>query len=194
MINGVGAPSVIRDWVRIKRLVWRPFMFIRRLSWILFLTLGSVAAVAHDHASAGKEAAAKAIEAYWAARNSRDHEAVWRLESRSGVLATMSDGSFHKPLNVSTPDQWKSQMQGIEASVQVHALELTEITPGVMFARYYLEGMSGVVGNPKPYRTRVTSIWIKESDGGWRQKNRPFLGSRFRGGVRTGNTGFRGLN
>lgn len=157
-------------------------MFIRRLSWVLFLALGSMVAVAHDHASGDKEAVKKAIEAYWAARNSRDHEAVWELESRSGVLATNSDGSFHKPLNISTPDQWKDQMQGIEASVKVFALELTEITPVVVYARYYLEGMSGAAGNPKPYRTRVTNIWIKESDGGWRQKTGHFSGANF-GGV-----------
>ena len=122
-----------------------------------------------------------AIEAYWNARNAKDHNTVWNLESRSGTLGTNSDGSFHKPLEISTPDEWKKNMAaGRVFAVQIFALQIADLSAEIVYARYYLEGIFGPMESPKPYRTRCTSVWIKE-EGQWRLKAGHFSSASFGG-------------
>jgi hypothetical protein len=71
---------------------------------LIILTISSALSDNHVSRLSALEAA---IQSYWVARNTRDHTAVAGLESRTGVLATNSDGSFHKPLTRSTAEQWK---------------------------------------------------------------------------------------
>ena len=47
------------------------------------------------------------VDKYFEARNNEDYETVVSLESRSGTYGTNSDGSFHKPKQISSVEQWK---------------------------------------------------------------------------------------
>jgi len=137
-------------------------------------------ALADNHE--GSQAAVKAaIEAYWAARAAKDATAVADLESRSGSLGTNSDGSFHKPLIVSTAESWAKNMKISGGLVIPFFIETTELSPTIVYARYYAEGMTGEGSRVVPYRSRVTSIWIKEKDGKWRMKSSHFSSAAFGG-------------
>lgn len=153
---------------------------MKKFVYLFTLLIWTISSASSDNHASQLSALEAAIQSYWAARNTRDHAAVAGLESRTGVLATNSDGSFHKPLTRSTAEQWKTNMAGTEGSVQIFALELTELSPSIVYARYYLEGMTGAAGAPKPYRTRVTSVWVQE-DGQWKQKTGHFSGANFGG-------------
>ena len=131
-----------------------------------------------------------AISDYWAARNTADHEAVANLESGTGMFGTNSDGSFHKPVSAATPDDWKRNMAGQQSNMQVFYPEAEEIAEGVVYARYYLEGMVGDDAELYPYRTRVTNVWVLEDDGHWRIKAMHFSNADFGGTHRTQSTDF----
>ena len=61
---------------------------------------------------------------------------------------------------------------------------------GVVYARYYAEGVVGTDGNVSPYRTRVTSVWLKESDGEWRVKSMHFSPANYGGTHKTQSSDF----
>ena len=69
----------------------------------MFTWLLSGLAHADGHGS-GADEVSEAIGKYWIARNTNDHETVANLESQTGMYGTNSDGSFHKPINVSAAD------------------------------------------------------------------------------------------
>ena len=112
------------------------------------------------------------------------------LESPAGIYGTNSDGSFHKPFAASSADDWKRNMAGQNSNTQVFYLEVAEIADGVVYARYYMEGMTGDESEQYPYRTRVTNVWTLEEDGEWRIKAMHFSGAGFGGTHRTQNTDF----
>ena len=145
--------------------------------------------VAHaDGFGGGADEVTEAIAKYWAARNINDHETAANLESRTGTYNTNSDGSFHKPINVSTAEDWKRNMAGQQNNMRVFYPEVAEISAGVVYARYYMEGMigdAGTEGAQHTYRTRVTNVWTKESDGQWRLKAAHFSSSSYGGTHRT---------
>lgn len=145
---------------------------------LLLLSVLSPTVLAEDAATQVEER----LMAYWDARNDRDHNTVAGLESRSGMLGTNSDGSFHKPISVSTPDDWEKNMQGQANVVRVFYPEITPISPDVVYARYYLEGLNKNASGSAPYRTRVTNLWVKDSDGEWRIKAMHFSPANY-GGV-----------
>ena len=68
----------------------------------------SIAVFSDGHSSAEKMVLEN-VEAYWEARNVRDWDTVVALTSSGGMLGTNSDGSFHKPLNNQTAEDWESQ-------------------------------------------------------------------------------------
>ena len=144
---------------------------------------------ADDHGGA-EGAVAAAIGEYWAARNAGDHEAVANLESPAGIYGTNSDGSFHKPFAASSADDWKRNMAGQKNNTQLFYLEVAEIADGVVYARYYMEGMVGDASEQYPYRTRVTNVWTLEDDDQWRIKAMHFSGAGFGGTHRTQKTDF----
>ena len=123
-------------------------------------------------------------------RNAGDHKTVANLESPAGIYGTNSDGSFHKPFAASSADDWKRNMAGQKSNTQVFYLEVAEIADGVVYARYYMEGMTGDESEQYPYRTRVTNVWTLEEDGEWRIKAMHFSGADFGGTHRTQNTDF----
>ena len=131
-----------------------------------------------------------AIETYWDARNNNDHETVAAMESQTGFLGTNSDGSFHKPMAIASAEDWKKNMVGNKGNLRVVYPEATEIAEGVVYARYYAEGVVGMEGNVSPYRTRVTSVWLKESDGEWRVKSTHFSPANYGGTHKTQSSDF----
>ena len=138
-----------------------------------------------DGNGGAEDAVATAVVDYWAARNAGDHKAVANLESLAGIYGTNSDGSFHKPFAASSADDWKRNMAGQNSNTQVFYLEVAEIADGVVYARYYMEGMTGDESEQYPYRTRVTNVWTLEEDGQWRIKAMHFSGADFGGTHRT---------
>ena len=138
-----------------------------------------------DGHGGAEDAVATAVIEYWAARNAGDHKTVANLESPAGIYGTNSDGSFHKPFAASSADDWKRNMAGQKSNTQVFYLEAHEIADGVVYARYYMEGMTGDTSGQYPYRTRVTNVWTLEDDGEWRIKAMHFSGADFGGTHRT---------
>ena len=143
-----------------------------------------------DGHGGAEDAVATAVVDYWAARNAGDHKAVANLESPAGIYGTNSDGSFHKPFGASSADDWKRNMAGQNSNTQVFYLEVAEIADGVVYARYYMEGMTGDESEQHPYRTRVTNVWTLEDDGQWRIKAMHFSGADFGSTHRTQNSDF----
>ena len=143
-----------------------------------------------DGHGGAEDAVAAAIGEYWAARNAGDHKAVANLESPAGIYGTNPDGSFHKPFTASSADDWKRNMAGQKNNTPVFFLEVAEIADGVVYARYYMEGMVGDASEPYPYRTRVTNVWTLEDDDQWRIKAMHFSGAGFGGTHRTQKTDF----
>ena len=138
-----------------------------------------------DGHGGAEDAVATAVVEYWAARNAGDHKTVASLESPAGIYGTNSDGSFHKPFAASSADDWKRNMAGQKSNTQVFYLEAHEIADGVVYARYYMEGMTGDTSGQYPYRTRVTNVWTLEDDGEWRIKAMHFSSADFGGTHRT---------
>jgi ketosteroid isomerase-like protein len=133
---------------------------------------------------------ATAIGEYWVARNAGDHKTVANLESAAGIYGTNSDGSFHKPFGASSADDWQRNMAGQKNNMQVFYPEVAEIADGVVYARYYLEGMVGDASDQYPYRTRVTNVWTLEEDGEWRIKAMHFSNAGYGGTHRTQSADF----
>jgi ketosteroid isomerase-like protein len=76
-------------------------------------------------------------------------------------------------------------MAGQENNMQVFYPEVAEIADGVVYARYYLEGMVGDASEQYSYRTRVTNVWTLEGDGEWRIKAMHFSSAGYGGTHRT---------
>ena len=102
------------------------------------------------------------LQQYFEARNSEDYKTVVALESKSGTYGTNSDGSFHKPKQITSVESWKRSNQGGVTNVfYPQAIQLSE---NVVFARFYFEGVVEAGGQASDYRTRVTMNWVKEDD------------------------------
>ena len=150
----------------------------------------SIPAMADNHSNS-QPAVEAAIEAYWAARTAQDAATVAEMESRSGVLGTNSDGSFHKPLSMPTAERWAKSMKAGGGITVPHFVETTELSPTIVYARYYLEGIIAAGGGrDAPYRARVTNVWVKEKDGKWRMKAGHFSSAAYGGTHVTVSTDF----
>ena len=124
------------------------------LSTFLIFSTGLI--FADGHTSAEKEVVSK-ISEYWDARNSADWDKVVSMSSSSGMLNTNSDGSFHKPKNTQTAQDWEDQNVDGTGVINVHSPEAYQLNDGVVYVRYYAEGVvPDGNGGIKPYRTRVT--------------------------------------
>ena len=119
------------------------------------------------------------LQKYFEARNNEDYETVVSMESRSGTYGTNSDGSFHKPKQISSVEQWKRFNQG--GVTNVFYPEAAEISEGVVFVRFYAEGMVSAGGKATDYRTRVTMNWVKENSK-WVMKSHHYSAANY-GGV-----------
>ena len=99
---------------------------------------------ADDHSSSEKEVLSK-ISEYWDARNSADWDKVVAMSSASGMLNTNSDGSFHKPKNTQTAQDWEDQNVSGTGIINVHAPEAHQLNDGAVYVRYYAEGVVPVI-------------------------------------------------
>ena len=148
------------------------------LSSLLVLSTGLV--FADGHSAAEKEVISK-ISEYWDARNSADWSSVVSMSSATGMLNTNSDGSFHKPKSIQTVADWENQSAGGTGVITVHAPEAYELNDDTVFVRYYAEGVvPDGNGGIKPYRTRVTSVWINEKNS-WVIKTMHFSSAAYGG-------------
>ena len=119
------------------------------------------------------------VDKYFEARNNEDYDTVVSLESRSGTYGTNSDGSFHKPKQISSVEQWKRFNQG--GVTNVYYPEAIQLSDDVVFVRLYAEGMVMAGGNASDYRTRVTMNWVREN-GNWTLKSQHYSSANY-GGV-----------
>ena len=101
------------------------------------------------------------------------------LESKTGTYGTNSDGSFHKPKQIPSVEQWEKFDQG--GITNVFYPEAIQLSDTVVLARFYAEGVVTAGGNASDYRTRVTMNWIKE-DGSWVVKSQHYSPANY-GGV-----------
>ena len=119
--------------------------------------------------SSAEKAALDVVQKYWQARNERDFATQVDLTSDKGTLDANSDGSFFRTSPRVSPEELEEQMVGSQ-STRVFYPEATELANGVVMVRYYLEGViESPMGTVPNYRTRVTSVVVKES-GGWKMR------------------------
>ena len=148
--------------------------------FLLLAMLFSTGMYADGHTDA-EATVLKNIVAYWDARNDRDWDTVVAMSSSSGLVNTNSDGSFHKPKNTQTAQDWENQTPSNAGIIAVHAAEAYQLNDGAVYARYYAEGVvpdgnDGV----RPYRTRVTGVWVKEGKN-WVAKTMHFSSAAYGG-------------
>ena len=123
-----------------------------------------------------------ALEKYFEARNDNDYETVVSMESKTGTYGTNSDGSFHKPRQVPSVEQWEKFDQG--GITNVFYPEAIQLSEGVVLARFYAEGIVTAGGNSSDYRTRVTMNWVKEG-GKWVVKSQHYSPANYGGVLQT---------
>lgn len=141
---------------------------------LLFLT----SVIADGHLKSEKEVLI-ALDKYYEARNQEDYETVASMESKLGTYNTNSDGSFHKPKQITSVEDWKRTNQG--GTTNVFYPEAVQIFEDVVYVRFYFEGVLETNGKTSDYRTRVTMNWIKE-DGNWVVKSQHYSPANY-GGV-----------
>jgi len=127
------------------------------------------------------------LQQYFEARNSEDYKTVVALESKSGTYGTNSDGSFHKPKQISSVQQWKKSNQG--GVTKVFYPKAIQLSEDVVYVRLYAEGMVEAGGKSSDYRTRVTMNWVKE-DGKWVVKSQHYSPANYGGVHQTQATDF----
>ena len=123
----------------------------------------------------------KQVQDYWSAFSRLDAAAAAALHSSKGIYATNSDGSFHKPLKITTAEQMKENFASYSGLWKVYYPEGIPLSKDVILTRYYLEGLSKSGASQTPYRTRVTHIWVKEN-GKWVTRSWHFSPANY-GGV-----------
>lgn len=147
------------------------------LSGLLILSTGL--AFADGHSSAEKTVLTN-LSAYWDARNSKKWDMVVAMSSSTGMLNTNSDGSFHKPKKVLSAQDWEDQNAG-GGVINVHGAEASQLNDTTVYVRYYAEGVvADGNGGMRPYRTRVTGVWVKE-DSNWVVKTTHFSSAAYGG-------------
>ena len=147
----------------------------------IFLILGLFIAYsvsADGHLKSEKDVLAS-LDKYFEARNNNDYATVVSLESKTGTYGTNSDGSFHKPRQIPSVEQWEKFDQG--GITNVFYPEAIQLSEGVVLTRFYAEGVVTAGGNSSDYRTRVTMNWVKE-DGNWVVKSQHYSPANY-GGV-----------
>ncbi|MFL2595724.1 MAG: hypothetical protein ACJ0P9_03435 [Flavobacteriaceae bacterium] len=158
---------------------------MRKIIFICFLT--SICFLNNTDLSAQTLAESEVSEAfkkYFDARKLQDWDTVANMESSYGTYSTNSDGSFHKPLSKTSADQWRAS--GQSGTLNTYYPEFSEISSGVVYVRFYYEGVAANGSQSRDYRTRVTQNWIKEN-GKWVLKTQHYSPAQF-GGVHITNS------
>ena len=147
---------------------------MKKLS-ILMCLFFLVSIQADNHTKAEKEVAV-AFNKYFDARVNQDWDTVAAMESAEGTYNTNSDGSFHKALAKTTSAQWKASGQA--GVLNTFYPEFSELADGVVYVRFYYEGVLQAAGITRDYRTRASMNWVKE-DGNWVAKTMHFSSAEF---------------
>ena len=103
----------------------------------IFLILGlfiAYSASADGHLKSEKDVLAS-LDKYFEARNNNDYATVVSLESKTGTYGTNSDGSFHKPRQIPSVEQWEKFDQG--GITNVFYPEAIQLSEGVVLTRFY---------------------------------------------------------
>ena len=80
-----------------------------------------------------------------------------------------------------TASDWERQSAGGTGVIQVHASEAHQLNDTTVYVRYYAEGVvADGNGGMKPYRTRVTGVWVKEGKN-WVVKTSHFSSAAYGG-------------
>ena len=139
---------------------------IAKIVCVSFLAMVSTGAVAQSNA---EKAALDVVQKYWQARNDKDFQTQIDLTSDKGTLDANSDGSFFRTSPKVSAEELENLMLGTQ-STRVFYPEATELGNGVVMVRYYLEGVIETpMGTVPNYRTRVSTVVVKES-GGWKMR------------------------
>ncbi|MEC9092730.1 MAG: nuclear transport factor 2 family protein [Planctomycetota bacterium] len=150
------------------------------VGFLLGVSTGEVRAQQDSAGRAGEECIQR-VQSYWAAFSKQDAATAVAMHSPKGIYATNSDGSFHKPLKISSVEQMKENLATYSGLWKVYYPEAISFSKDVMLTRYYLEGLSKSDGKTTPYRTRVTHIWVNEN-GKWLTRSWHFSPAAY-GGV-----------
>tara|TARA_X000000368_G_scaffold128239_1_gene100798 strand:+ start:271 stop:753 length:483 start_codon:yes stop_codon:yes gene_type:complete len=146
---------------------------------IAILSIVYLSVVSADGHLQSEKEVLNSLEKYFEARNNNDYETVVALESKTGTYGTNSDGSFHKPKQIPSVEQWEKFDQG--GITNVFYPEAIQLSDSVVLARFYAEGVVTAGGSASDYRTRVTMNWIKEN-GKWVVKSQHYSAANY-GGV-----------
>ena len=157
--------------------------FIRVSCAVTFLVLWNVSELRaqEDSSNADGNVCIKQVQDYWAAFSRMDADAAVAMLSPKGVYSTNSDGSFHKPLKVSSAEQMEENLSNYSGLWKVYYPEAIALSNDVILTRYYLEGLAKAGASTTPYRTRVTHIWVNEN-GKWLTRSWHFSPAAY-GGV-----------
>ena len=142
------------------------FICVTWLAAFLVLLNVSELRAQEDSSKAGGNVCIKQVQDYWAAFSRMDADAAVAMHSPKGVYGTNSDGSFHKPLKVTSVEQMKENFLNYSGLWKVYYPEAIALSKDVILTRYYLEGLSKAGASTTPYRTRVTHTWVNEN-GKW---------------------------
>ena len=140
---------------------------MRTITSIVFVSLLIFFSAGAHAQNAAEKAALETIDKYWQARNEQDFDTQVALASEKGTLDANSDGSFFRTSPAVSAEELAKLMLGTQTT-RVFYPEATELAKGVVMVRYYLEGVvESPAGTVPNYRTRVTTVLVKES-GGWK--------------------------
>ena len=78
----------------------------------MFIVLLMASTIYADGHLSGEKEVLNSLEKYFDSRNKQDYRTVIALESRTGTYDTNSDGSFHKPKQITSVESWKRSNQG----------------------------------------------------------------------------------
>ena len=106
---------------------------------------------AHENASnTDANTCVKHVQDYWAAFSRMDADAAIALHSAKGVYATNSDGSFHKPVKITSVEEMKKNFLTYSGLWTVYYPEAISLSNDVILTRYYLEGLSKAGASKRP--------------------------------------------
>jgi hypothetical protein len=157
------------------------FVSLSCLAMLLLLSHANDLSAHEDASNTDGKTCVKQVQDYWAAFSRLDADAAVALHSAKGVYATNSDGSFHKPVKITSAEEMKKNFASYSGLWTVYYPEAIPLSNDVILTRYYLEGLSKAGASTTPYRTRVTHIWVKEN-GKWRTRSWHFSPATY-GGV-----------
>ena len=157
------------------------FFKVMFVAAILSIPLAKPAVAQTESVATSKKVVLENLMNYWKAVRAKDVKSAAATFCRDGIYWTSSDGALHKPLRVITEKTLEQQWKNRQLNWQVYYPEAIPLGSDVMLVRYYLEGLIVMSDKSTPYRTRVTSTWVKKN-GKWLIKSEHYSAANY-GGV-----------